>query len=149
MLLVRLVLSLAIKSTKSIPSCSLFSTTATCRALANPRFRNQHLDYRFSKINRTDERRQELREGRMATKKTPRNACKKGPAMRGHPRDEEDVRISKTLSWLLRHGAKTEGLNMRTDGYVQVQDLVSFMLHMAFVYYTNLLCSWLYHDYEQ
>lgn len=44
--------------------------------------------------------------------------------LRGHPKDEEDVRISKTLSWLLRHGAKKEGLTMRPDGYVRVHDLV-------------------------
>jgi 2'-phosphotransferase len=34
------------------------------------------------------------------------------------------VRISKTLSWLLRHGAQGEGLKMRTDGYVKVDDLL-------------------------
>lgn len=45
--------------------------------------------------------------------------------LRGHPKDAEDVRISKTLSWLLRHGAKSEGLSMRADGYVKVVDLVS------------------------
>ena len=44
--------------------------------------------------------------------------------LRGHPKDEEGVRISKTLSWLLRHGAKQEGLAMRADGYVRVNDLV-------------------------
>lgn len=134
MLLVRLVLSPAIKSTNSISAtCSHFSTTTTFRALANRRLRNHHLDHRLSKIDRMDGRKQELREERMATKKPSRNAYKKGPSMRGHPRDEEDVRISKTLSWLLRHGAKTEGLSMRPDGYVQVQDLVSLVLDIALV----------------
>lgn len=48
--------------------------------------------------------------------------------MRGLPKDSTDVRVSKTLSWLLRHGAKEEGLAMRPDGYVEVTDLVSLVL---------------------
>jgi 2'-phosphotransferase len=47
-----------------------------------------------------------------------------GAKLRGQDRDSPDVRISKTLSWLLRHGAQGEGLKMRTDGYVKVEDLV-------------------------
>jgi 2'-phosphotransferase len=49
---------------------------------------------------------------------------KPGTKLRGQVRDSPDVRISKTLSWLLRHGAQGEGLKMRTDGYVKVDDLV-------------------------
>ena len=49
---------------------------------------------------------------------------KPGTKLRGQPRDSPDVRISKTLSWLLRHGAQHEGLKMRKDGYVKVDDLV-------------------------
>ncbi|KAL0572071.1 tRNA 2'-phosphotransferase [Marasmius crinis-equi] len=45
--------------------------------------------------------------------------------LRGLPRDSPEVRISKTLSWLLRHGAQSEGLAMRPDGYVKVTDLLS------------------------
>lgn len=45
--------------------------------------------------------------------------------MRGLPKDSIDVRISKTLSWILRHGAKEVGLAMRPDGYAEVTDLVS------------------------
>ncbi|KAI0319338.1 KptA family-domain-containing protein [Amylostereum chailletii] len=48
-----------------------------------------------------------------------------GGKLRGHPKDSPDVRISKTLSWILRHGAKSEGLYMRPDGYVRVVDLLS------------------------
>jgi len=44
--------------------------------------------------------------------------------LRGMDRDSPEVRISKTLSWLLRHGAQGEGLHMRPDGYVKVIDLV-------------------------
>jgi RNA:NAD 2'-phosphotransferase (TPT1/KptA family) len=49
----------------------------------------------------------------------------KGGKLRGHPRDPPEVQLSKTLSWLLRHGAKSQGLPMRDDGYVRVKDLVS------------------------
>ncbi|OCH96356.1 hypothetical protein OBBRIDRAFT_708771, partial [Obba rivulosa] len=44
--------------------------------------------------------------------------------LRGHPRDSPEVRVSKTLSWILRHGSKSEGIAMRTDGYVRVDDLL-------------------------
>lgn len=47
-----------------------------------------------------------------------------GKLLRGLAKDSADVRISKTLSWILRHGAKSEGLYMRPDGYVRVSDLV-------------------------
>lgn len=45
--------------------------------------------------------------------------------LRGLPSDSEDVKMSKTLSWILRHGSQSEGLPMRPDGYVKVSDLVS------------------------
>ncbi|KAH9840037.1 KptA family-domain-containing protein [Rhodofomes roseus] len=32
--------------------------------------------------------------------------------------------MSKTLSWVLRHGSQAEGLAMRPDGYVRVDDLL-------------------------
>jgi 2'-phosphotransferase len=53
---------------------------------------------------------------------------KKGPSqkLRGNPRDEPRIRISKSLSWLLRHGANNAGMSMREDGYAQVSDVVSF-----------------------
>ena len=47
--------------------------------------------------------------------------------LRGLEKDSPEVRLSKTLSWLLRHGAKGEGLAMREDGYVKVTDLVCFL----------------------
>ncbi|KAF9442254.1 hypothetical protein P691DRAFT_779493 [Macrolepiota fuliginosa MF-IS2] len=43
--------------------------------------------------------------------------------LRGFGKDKPEVRVSKTLSWLLRHGAASEGLAMRADGYVKVDDL--------------------------
>ncbi|KAG5726138.1 putative tRNA 2'-phosphotransferase [Termitomyces sp. T112] len=44
--------------------------------------------------------------------------------LRGLERDSPAVRLSKTISWLLRHGAKNERLPMRPDGYVKVKDLM-------------------------
>jgi len=54
----------------------------------------------------------------------PSESPGKAKPLRGHPKDSPEVRLSKTLSWLLRHGAKSEGLYMRPDGYVRVSDLV-------------------------
>ncbi|KAJ7761495.1 KptA family-domain-containing protein [Mycena maculata] len=45
--------------------------------------------------------------------------------LRGLPKDSPEVRVSKTLSWILRHGAKSEGLAMRGDGYVKATDLLA------------------------
>ncbi|KAK7018971.1 putative tRNA 2'-phosphotransferase [Favolaschia claudopus] len=46
--------------------------------------------------------------------------------LRGNPlKDSADVQLSKTLSWLLRHGAQSERLPMRPDGYVRVTDLLA------------------------
>lgn len=47
------------------------------------------------------------------------------PKLRGQARDSEEMRMSKTLTWVLRHGAQSEKLFMRPDGYVRVQDIVS------------------------
>ncbi|KAH9940894.1 KptA family-domain-containing protein [Epithele typhae] len=48
-----------------------------------------------------------------------------GSKLRGLPKDSHEVRISKTLSWVLRHGAKSENLKMRSDGYARVDDLLA------------------------
>ncbi|KAH7885757.1 KptA family-domain-containing protein [Phlebopus sp. FC_14] len=53
------------------------------------------------------------------------NKKKKGTKQRGHPRDTPEVRISKSLSWLLRHGAEKAGLRVRLDGYAKVSDVLS------------------------
>ncbi|KAF8912386.1 KptA family-domain-containing protein [Mucidula mucida] len=44
--------------------------------------------------------------------------------LRGLPKDTPEVRISKTLSYILRHGAQKEGVPIRDDGYVKVADLL-------------------------
>jgi RNA:NAD 2'-phosphotransferase (TPT1/KptA family) len=38
--------------------------------------------------------------------------------------NKDVVRISKNLSWVLRHGALELGLAMRSDGFVKVEDLL-------------------------
>jgi len=63
---------------------------------------------------------EELKQADKNTKKGP------SPKLRGHPRDELQVRLSKSLSWLLRHAGESAGLNMREDGYAKVSDVVSF-----------------------
>ncbi|KAL1940770.1 hypothetical protein VTO73DRAFT_7811 [Trametes versicolor] len=42
----------------------------------------------------------------------------------GRPKDSPEVRISKTLSGILRHRGQNEGLAMRPDGYVRVAELL-------------------------
>lgn len=38
---------------------------------------------------------------------------------------KDDTRTSKTLSWILRHGALKEGLNITSDGFVKIEDILS------------------------
>jgi len=44
---------------------------------------------------------------------------------RGGKQVSKIVQISKTLSWFLRHGAKNEGYEMDSAGFVQGEDLLS------------------------
>jgi len=43
---------------------------------------------------------------------------------RGGRHTDPNVELSKTLSYILRHGAKNEGLAIRSDGYVKLDDLL-------------------------
>lgn len=43
--------------------------------------------------------------------------------------NHKDIQLSKTLSWLLRHGATNEGLTLKPDGYIDVNQL---LLHKNF-----------------
>lgn len=45
--------------------------------------------------------------------------------LKGSPRDNPKTRLSKTLSYVLRHGAEKEGLAIRPDGFVPVNDLLA------------------------
>lgn len=44
---------------------------------------------------------------------------------RGRRDDGPNTKISKALSYILRHGAEKEGLKLRGDGYANVAELVS------------------------
>ncbi|GAA6027521.1 hypothetical protein JCM8097_007903 [Rhodosporidiobolus ruineniae] len=57
---------------------------------------------------------------------TPSSSSQPKPARnaRGRPTDDPDTRWSKTLSYILRHGAQKEGLKLRPDGFVRVDDLM-------------------------
>ncbi|GAA5909928.1 tRNA 2'-phosphotransferase [Sporobolomyces salmoneus] len=57
------------------------------------------------------------------TAPTP-NPSKPSKTARGRPTDDPDTRWSKTLSYILRHGAAKESLTLREDGFVRVQDLL-------------------------
>lgn len=56
---------------------------------------------------------------------------------RGLEKDSPEVRTSKTLSWILRHGAASEGLEMRSDGYVKVNDLVCISFSLCSAYFID------------
>lgn len=40
---------------------------------------------------------------------------------------DPQTKISKSMSYLLRHGAKNEGVHMTDDGYVNVKEVVQFL----------------------
>ncbi|XP_034037695.1 tRNA 2'-phosphotransferase 1 [Thalassophryne amazonica] len=44
---------------------------------------------------------------------------------RKHGGENRDVRLSKLMSYVLRHGANQMGLNMGTDGFLFVEDLLA------------------------
>ncbi|XP_053361686.1 tRNA 2'-phosphotransferase 1 [Clarias gariepinus] len=54
-----------------------------------------------------------------------RGKGKRGRGGRGHRDESRDVRLSKALSYALRHGAAKMGLNMGSDGFVFVDELLA------------------------
>ena len=48
--------------------------------------------------------------------------------LRGFKTEDPAVRMSKTLSWILRHGSESLKLPMRPDGFVRVDEIVSSCL---------------------
>ena len=59
------------------------------------------------------------------TKQKDRKSHQQSSAkLRGSPRDDPKTRLSKSLSYVLRHGAEKEGIPIRPDGFVLVDDLV-------------------------
>ncbi|KAI7825399.1 putative tRNA 2'-phosphotransferase [Gamsiella multidivaricata] len=58
----------------------------------------------------------------------------RGPHRNRAPRtDSRIVRLSKSLAWLLRHNAQSQGIAIRPDGYVKVVDILG---HPRFKGYT-------------
>jgi 2'-phosphotransferase len=49
----------------------------------------------------------------------------RGGGSRNPANQSRDVQVSRKISWLLRHGASSEGLKLGKGGYVNVQDAVS------------------------
>jgi len=58
-------------------------------------------------------------------------SSKPSKTARGRPTDDPDTRWSKTLSYILRHGAEKESLVLREDGFVKVGDLVRSPLSLC------------------
>jgi RNA:NAD 2'-phosphotransferase (TPT1/KptA family) len=56
---------------------------------------------------------------------SPEQRRKMNQSKRNTAQHTAEIRISKILSFLLRHGAKREHIPMREDGYVAVKDIVS------------------------
>lgn len=50
---------------------------------------------------------------------------------RGGQHNDPNVELSKSLSYILRHSAQREGLTIRTDGYVRLDELVSVIPRQA------------------
>lgn len=44
-----------------------------------------------------------------------------------HKKDNHDVKLSKALSFLLRHGAIEQGLNMDKAGWVKLDDVIKYL----------------------
>lgn len=64
--------------------------------------------------------------GKSSRKNLGNDALKPRNGFNGYSVDPKHVQVSRTMSWLLRHGAKSQGVAIRPDGYVRVRDLVSF-----------------------
>ncbi|XP_057205281.1 tRNA 2'-phosphotransferase 1 isoform X2 [Triplophysa rosa] len=63
----------------------------------------------------------------------PRERGTRGRGGRGHRWEESrDVRLSKSLSYVLRHGASKMGLQMHSDGFVYVEDLLAHQQFRSF-----------------
>ncbi|XP_045580095.1 tRNA 2'-phosphotransferase 1 isoform X1 [Salmo salar] len=55
-----------------------------------------------------------------------------GRGRRGNRVEDKDVRLSKSLSFALRHGANQMGLHMNPDGFLFVEDLLAHAQFHAF-----------------
>lgn len=72
----------------------------------------------------------------------PKDKNQSSGKLRGNPRDDPKTRISKTLSFVLRHGAEREGITIRPDGFVLVKDLVGEPPQLIRTYPQLILCRY-------
>lgn len=116
------------------------------------RDRHHFTDFRMDATPTTvPDERKERRKQKQEQKQKKQGPNTKGAAqqpsskLRGNPlRDAPEVQISKTLSWMLRHGAKEEGLVMRPDGYAKVMDVVRCpVIYGSIPRQTNIIRVWL------
>lgn len=42
-------------------------------------------------------------------------------------RNDPDIKLSKALSWLLRHGATSENVRITSEGYVRMSDVLDYL----------------------
>ena len=78
----------------------------------------------------------------------------RGGGSRNPANQSREVQVSRKLSWLLRHGANSEGLKLGKGGYVNVQDAVSlrYTTMHASLYSeraTSMAFSWCKKKYRQ
>ena len=68
--------------------------------------------------------------GTMRREQTNRGGAQRSGRGRGRAKQDmpRDVNISKSLSFLLRHGAKAEGVELDDGGWANLADVVSFNL---------------------
>lgn len=59
------------------------------------------------------------------TDSAPASTSKVSSGRSKRPSDSPDVKLSKSLSYILRHGAQKEKIPIRPDGYMCLRDLMS------------------------
>ncbi|KAI8353733.1 putative tRNA 2'-phosphotransferase [Mortierella sp. GBAus27b] len=72
--------------------------------------------------------------GSTSTRSGPNTSSPPKNRNRGPRDDTPEVRLSKALSWLLRHNAVSQGVAIRPDGYVKLDDVLK---HSRFKGYTK------------
>ena len=79
----------------------------------------------FNILSRAMEQQQALKQRDQEPKDVERRKAPSNDRRKHYKADSPEVRISKTLSWILRHASESLELPMRPDGYVRVDELVS------------------------
>jgi len=85
---------------------------------------------KIKRIDNKDDRNQQLRHqqekpNRKKQRNTHNGNGNYNSSRPNNPKPKNDVTISKSLSWVLRHKAPSLGLGISSDGYVSINDLLS------------------------